>query len=227
MKSDARLLLKEAAALKRAKRYDEAVAMLRRAYDAPTESPLMIQERLRLPMYLQLAGRADEGWSEMNRLNITYVDQFSQVSIAAQMATFLRKEGKYKNAALFDIWTLCKKKEIDVDIHASMVRSADQTPARDAEWMALGLPPVPRTMKATGTTPSGNPIYDVSYPSVHRRLTEGYGPAGIRVALGRYLAKMVANVGIAAALADLASYLATPPPYDLVSVRTILAKHLA
>lgn len=224
MSGDARTLLKVATALKRARRYDEAVAMLRRAYDAPTQSPMTIQERLRLPMYLQLAGRADEGWGEMNRLNITYVDQYSQISIAAQMATFLRKEGKYKNAALFTVWALCKHREVDVDTHASIVRSADQKPASAAEWEALGLPRWPQTMPATGTTPSGNPIYDVSYPSVHRRLTEGYSPAGIRAWLGRDLAKAVANE--AALVVDLSNYLAGPPPYDLVSVRTILAKHL-
>ena len=89
---DARTLLKEATALKRAKRYDEAVAMLRRAYQTPTEYPMMIEERLRLPMYLQLAGKNDEGWDELNRLNVRYVDQFSQPIIANQMRVFLRKE---------------------------------------------------------------------------------------------------------------------------------------
>lgn len=93
---DARTLLKEATALKRLKRYDDAVAMLRRAYDAPTECPMMIQERLRLPMYLQLAGRNDEAWDELNRLNVQYVDQFSQPVIANQMRVFLQKEGNEK-----------------------------------------------------------------------------------------------------------------------------------
>lgn len=92
-KGDARVLLKEATALKRAKRYDEAVAMLRRAYQTPTVCPMMIQERLRLPMYLQLAGRNDEAWDELNRLNVQYVDQFSQPVIANQMRVFLQKEG--------------------------------------------------------------------------------------------------------------------------------------
>ena len=201
--------------------------MLRRAYDAPAMNPLMIEERLRLPMYLQLAGRSDEGWREMNRLNVTYADQFSQISIAARMATFLRNEGNYKNAALFAVWTLCKHKEVDVGAHAAMVRRADQQPARDAEWEALGMPPWPRTMPATGTTPSGSPIYEVSYPAVHRRLTEDYGPVAIRAALVRDLVKVVANQAIYAVVADLSNYLAGSPPYDLVSVRTILAKHLA
>ncbi|MBU1339480.1 MAG: hypothetical protein KKD56_10475, partial [Acidobacteria bacterium] len=58
-----------------------------------TECPMMIQERLRLPMYLQLAGRNDEAWDELNRLNVQYVDQFSQPVIANQMRVFLQKEG--------------------------------------------------------------------------------------------------------------------------------------
>jgi hypothetical protein len=223
---DARTLLKEATALKRAKRYDEAVAMLRRAYQTPTICPMMVVELLRLPMYLQLAGRADEGWGEMNRLNITYVDGISQARIAAQMATFLRKEGKYKNAALFAVWTLFKQKEVNVDTRASMVQMADQKPASDAEWKALGLPPIPWGEK-TGTTPSGNPIYDVGYPGVHRCLTDDFGPAAIRATLARDLAKIVPKKIISAMVTDLSHYLAKPPPYDIESVNLIFGKHLA
>lgn len=220
-----RTLLKEATALKRVKRYDEAVAMLRRAYQAPL-GPMKIEERLRLPMYLQLAGRADEGWGELNRLNITYVDQSSQITIAAHMAAFLRKEGKYKSAALFEIWTLCKYKELDIDTHAELLRTADQEPSSDEDWKALGLSPPPKLPK-TGTTPSGNPIYDVSYPAVLRRLTEDYGPEAIREVLDRDLAKEVANEILSAMVTDLSHYLAKPPPYDLESVNLIFDKHLA
>lgn len=223
--ADTRMLMKEATALKRAKRYDEAVAMLRRAYQTPP-GPMTIQERLRLPMYLQLAGHADEGWGEMNRLNITYVDQPSQIAIAAHMAVFLRKEGNYKNAALFAAWTLCKYKELDVNTHAYLVHSADQKPARAAEWETLGLPPWPQNMPITGTTPSGNPIYDVSYPAVHRRLTEDYDRAAIRVGLEDDLSKVVAREIISAVVTDLSRYLAKPPPYDIESVKRILAEHL-
>lgn len=90
--SAARNLLMEATALKREKKYIEACVKLREAYSAEGAENLMIEDRLRLPMYLQLAGKNDEGWAELNRLSARYVDQFSQPRIANQMRVFLRKE---------------------------------------------------------------------------------------------------------------------------------------
>jgi hypothetical protein len=90
--SIARDLLKEATELKRAKKYNEACDKLREAYSAEGSEHFMIEERLRLPMYLQLAGRGDEGWDTLNQLFAKYTDQFSQPRIAHQMKVFLRKE---------------------------------------------------------------------------------------------------------------------------------------
>lgn len=90
--SASRALLKEAATLKREKKYIEACDKLREAYSAEGAENLMIEDRLRLPMYLQLAGKNDEGWAELNRLSARYVDQFSQPRIEHQMKIFLRKE---------------------------------------------------------------------------------------------------------------------------------------
>ena len=90
--SRARDLLKEATALKREKKYIEACDKLREAYSADGAENLMIEDRLRLPMYLQLAGKNDAGWAELNRLVTRYVDQFSQPRIDHQMNIFLRKE---------------------------------------------------------------------------------------------------------------------------------------
>lgn len=90
--SAARNFLKEATALKREKKYIEACEKLREAYSADGAENLMIEDRLRLPMYLQIAGKNDEGWDELNRLSAKYVDQFSQPRIANQMEIFLRKE---------------------------------------------------------------------------------------------------------------------------------------
>ncbi len=90
--SAARNLLMEATALKREKKYIEACNKLREAYSADGAENLMIEERLRLPMYLQLAGKDDEGWDELNRLYARYTDQFSQPRIEHQMKIFLRKE---------------------------------------------------------------------------------------------------------------------------------------
>jgi hypothetical protein len=90
--SPARTLLKEATALKKEKKYIEACVKLREAYSADGAENLMIEDRLRLPMYLQLAGKNDEGWDELNRLSSRYTDQFSQPRISHQMKIFLRKE---------------------------------------------------------------------------------------------------------------------------------------
>ena len=90
--SPARYLLKEATALKKEKKYIEACEKLREAYSADGAENLMIEDRLRLPMYLQLAGYNDEGWDELNNLSARYTDQFSQPRIAHQMKIFLRKE---------------------------------------------------------------------------------------------------------------------------------------
>ena len=99
MSSPARDLLMEATALKKEKKYVEACEKLREAYSADGAENLMIQERLRLPMYLLLAGRNDEGWDELNRLNAQYADQFSQPIIANQMRVFCKKEGKNRAAS--------------------------------------------------------------------------------------------------------------------------------
>jgi hypothetical protein len=90
--SPARNLLKEATALKKEKKYIEACEKLREAYTADGAENFMIEDRLRLPMYLQLAGKNNEGWDELNRLSASYTDQFSQPRIAHQMKIFLRKE---------------------------------------------------------------------------------------------------------------------------------------
>lgn len=89
-----RELLKEATVLKKLKKFDAACEKLREAYAADGSENLMIEERMRLPMYLQLAGRGDDGWDELNRLNAIYTDEFSQPIIANQMRVFQKKEGK-------------------------------------------------------------------------------------------------------------------------------------
>ena len=87
--------------------------LLREAYSIKGSDELMVKDRLRLPMYLQLAGRNDEGWQELNELNIRYTDVFDQAEIANQMRIFLQKEGRYIQAILFSIWAICK--EVDRD----------------------------------------------------------------------------------------------------------------
>jgi hypothetical protein len=97
--SPSRELLKEATALKKLKKFDAACEKLREAYAADGSENLMIEDRLRLPMYLLLAGKGDEGWEELNRLNSLYTDEFSLPTIANQMRVFQKKEGKQRVVA--------------------------------------------------------------------------------------------------------------------------------
>lgn len=220
-----RNLLKEATALKKQKKYIEACDKLREAYSADGENQLSMSDRLRLPMYLQLAGRADDGWGELNRLNITYLDKGSQIGIAAYMAEFLRNESNYKNAVMFAVWELCLRKELDVETQSYIVRKADQRLDRNKELASLLLTAVPETMPATGVTPSGNPIYDVSYPAVVRRLKVDYDYEAVLVLLEFNLAKKVPKETIFALAIDLISFLANAP-YDISLCREVLSKHL-
>lgn len=99
--------LKDATALKREKHFDEACELLRQAYALPSDGTLLLNDHLRLPMYLQLAGKADDGWRELNRLNVKYTDPASQAEIAHQMSVFLQNEGRRAEAVLFEVWAIC------------------------------------------------------------------------------------------------------------------------
>ena len=110
--SPARELLKKATVLKKDKKYIEACEMLQNAYSSEGANDLMIEERLRLPMYLLLAGKSDDGWDELNRLNSLYRDGFSQPVIANQMRVFCKKEGKNRSPLLKPIIEL-KEPEVE------------------------------------------------------------------------------------------------------------------
>lgn len=116
----AREMLKDAAALKKEKKYDEACEKLKEAFSLEGAEDLMIKERIRLPMYLQLAKRNDEGWQILNELNVHYTDVFSQAEIANQMRVFLQKEKKYTQAVLFSVWSICKEVERDKKIYKAV-----------------------------------------------------------------------------------------------------------
>lgn len=83
---------------------------LKRAYEL-AGSEISLHERLRLPMYLQLANRNDEGWKDLSDLNILYLDSQSQYIIADKMRIFLQKEKRALSAIPFGIYSFCK--EID------------------------------------------------------------------------------------------------------------------
>lgn len=119
--STARNLLMEATALKKAKKHVEACDKLREAYSADGAENLMIADRLRLPMYLQLAGQNDEGWNELNRLDAKYTDQFSEARILAQMSIFLKKE---KNEAASNPVRIILREKTREQDHISAMQKA-------------------------------------------------------------------------------------------------------
>jgi len=169
--SIARELLKEATKLKSEKKYNEACGKLVEAYAAPDAEDLSIEDRLRLPMYLQLACRADEGWGILNELSIKYLDVFSQSIIANQMRIFLQKEKKYKQAILFSVWSICKDIERDGCNIEFSVDEADKSAALAAHGPAIFRSK--QKLKVYGYTPKGNPITDETYITFKKQ-TEYY-----------------------------------------------------
>lgn len=99
--SKARRLIKEATALKKEKKLDLACQKLEEAYFADGAEQLTIEERLRLPMYLQLAGKDKEGWNELDRLSKLFAhDGYFTSSIEKQKRIFIKKQKTSLNTAI-------------------------------------------------------------------------------------------------------------------------------
>lgn len=102
--------LEVATAFKKEKKFLEACLTLETAYDLAKDS-IHLKDRLRLPMYLQLAKKNDEGWKEISFLFATRLDAQSQYIIANQIRIFLQKEKRHLPAVPYGIYAICK--EID------------------------------------------------------------------------------------------------------------------
>lgn len=105
-------LLKEATQLKKAGDWDGAIQSLRQAYKNSKSEGISYgaDVYLRLPKYLYEAGRSDEAWSEYNRALIEGLDgktpsedmaKVNQSQIYGSMATQLKKEKKFYDAAIY------------------------------------------------------------------------------------------------------------------------------
>jgi len=213
--SAARSLLKEATSLKKEKKYIEACDKLREAYSADGAEYLMIEDRLRLPMYLQLAGKNDEGWNELNLLNLRYVDQFSQPAIANQMRVFLQKGGKAKEAVLYGIWTLCKVIEANNMNLESCYRLADSMKASIYD-----------TEPVVGQTPSGNPVRDSSYQHFADTAKNQFSIGNIETHVAPLLKKAKLDGLLNSLSTSLKAYLESNEVYDIEEIQNIFAKHL-
>ena len=92
--------------------FEQAIEYLDKAYRICASYPLetVFDHYLRLPAYLQAAGRSDEGWAELNKLNIGVCpyrgdsptgserDIRKAYKVSDKMRAFLDKEKKYKES---------------------------------------------------------------------------------------------------------------------------------
>ena len=108
-------LLKQATIKKNSGDLDGAIKLLKDAYEELDKSSMFysIQTYLRLPLYLQEAGRNDEAWGEFNRLVLwvnskprysVEVTPMDQSIIWDKMRLFLQREGKNEHAIQFGVW---------------------------------------------------------------------------------------------------------------------------
>lgn len=107
-------LLTKAVTHKKAKEWEEALACLDEAYNIASQQGYDFMEwsvYLRLPAYLQLAGRNDEAWGWLNRFNcgeFPYKEQSNEVAVqlgwramvSDKMRLFLEREKKFKPALI-------------------------------------------------------------------------------------------------------------------------------
>ena len=110
--SDVDSLLKHATAQKRCGDLVGAIRTLQLAYRKIASGPITysVDTFLRLPLYLQEAGRNDEAWSEFNRLIVeghpnqlidSGVQAMENSKVYDKMRLFLQREGNYVEAIVF------------------------------------------------------------------------------------------------------------------------------
>lgn len=112
--SDSDLLLKQATTFKRAGDIDSAIGALRQAYAIIAKGQIVygVDPFLRLPLYLQEAGRNDEAWMEFNKLILEgYPNQLPNAGVRAmehskiydKMRLFLNREGRNEESVIYGV----------------------------------------------------------------------------------------------------------------------------
>lgn len=99
-------LVKEATALHKAGKFDDAVDKLKVAYREAEEKKLTltVKDYLKLPPYLQKAKRNDEAWAWFNTLiRQTASDHMSLSEIYDKMRLFRQREGDPKDAIKYGV----------------------------------------------------------------------------------------------------------------------------
>lgn len=217
--NSAREMLKEATALKKEKKYDEACEKLREAFSLEGAEDLMVKERMRLPMYLQLANCNDEGWRILNELNVQYTDVFSQAEIANQMRVFLQKEKEYIHAVLFSIWSVCKEVERDANNVKNSIDLADQWAlSKDKS----GILQERMNKKIYSKAQKGNPINDAAYKMFNDRIVHSVSKEGVAARIAPLLKKAKKEKFNDSLSEAISKYLRDSETYDLREVRGII-----
>jgi len=109
-------LLKEATTKKKSGDINGAIKALRDSYKILNENSMLysIQTYLRLPLYLQEAGKSDEAWSEFNRLSMwvntkpRYSPEVTPMELSIiwdKMRLYLQRENKNDYAVQFAVWS--------------------------------------------------------------------------------------------------------------------------
>ncbi|EEG5587147.1 hypothetical protein GZB59_003687 [Salmonella enterica] len=183
-----RELLKLATKLKQEKKYDEACQTLRVAYQsADVGEEILINERLRLPMYFLLAGQRDEGWYELNRLVGEYLSPIDQIAIRNQMRIFSEKEKRWNDAIFFSAWVYVLEIQRDIKFIISITDGSDMEEYRkqngqpeyinyinnNGEHVKLDISNLFQSERRPyAYTNSGSPIYDCAYNFILKRLNQ-------------------------------------------------------
>jgi len=108
-------LLKNATHKKKAGDLEGAIRDLRAAYEIYDKGHIIpsVEVFLRLPSYLQLAGKKDEAWGEYNKLIAKVGNYWNDPHIAPMMCSkiydkmrlFLQRENKYEKAVKFGVFS--------------------------------------------------------------------------------------------------------------------------
>ena len=99
-------LMRESTALKKAGKFEEAVEKIQEAYKEAQEKhlTLTVKDYLKLPPYLQKAGKNDEAWSWFNDLIRSFAsDPMSLSQIYEKMGLFRERENNPKDAIKYNV----------------------------------------------------------------------------------------------------------------------------
>jgi hypothetical protein len=216
--SPARVILKEAAALKKAKQYNEACEKLILAFESDDAHDLMLKERLRLPMYLQLAKRSEEGWRSLCKINEKFRDTVSQAEISNQMRIFLQKEKKFKVALVYTVWSMCKELERDKRNIRNCMQHADMIASTNGNHLHIPI----KNKKSYGETPKGNVITDSAFQLFNDRIDSCVSIISISDRITTLLKKLKKSEDLDMISRSISEYLKSNDDYNFSDVEELI-----